>query len=122
MRMATLHRLNYVRKGHLVAVRRDDLVGQYIGQSPRRQKRSVNRPWAECSSLTRPIIYRQENERDYGQEAIEILLEEWRISVTICCLFRGRKGSYGHFFESNPGISSRIADHLEFQTISLMNC
>jgi probable Rubsico expression protein CbbX len=117
MRMSTiLHRLNYVRKGHLVAVTRDDLVGQYIGHTAPKTKEVLKRAMGGVLFIDEAYyLYRQENERDYGQEAIEILLqvmENQRDDLVV--ILAGYKDRMDTFFQSNPGISSRIAHHLEF--------
>ena len=122
MRMATiLHRLNYVRKGHLVAVTRDDLVGQYIGHTAPKTKEVLKRAMGGVLFIDEAYyLYRQENERDYGQEAIEILLqvmENQREDLVV--ILAGYKDRMEAFFQSNPGISSRIAHHLDFPDYSL---
>ena len=117
LRMATvLHRLNYVRKGHLVAVTRDDLVGQYIGHTAPKTKEVLKRAMGGVLFIDEAYyLYRQENERDYGQEAIEILLqvmENQRDDLVV--ILAGYKDRMETFFQSNPGVSSRIAHHLDF--------
>jgi len=122
VRMATiLHRLNYVRKGHLVAVTRDDLVGQYIGHTAPKTKEVLKRAMGGVLFIDEAYyLYRQENERDYGQEAIEILLqvmENQRDDLVV--VLAGYKDRMETFFQSNPGISSRVAHHLDFPDYSL---
>lgn len=122
MRMATiLHRLGYVRKGHLVAVTRDDLVGQYIGHTAPKTKEVLKRAMGGVLFIDEAYyLYRQENERDYGQEAIEILLqvmENQRDDLVV--VLAGYKDRMETFFQSNPGISSRVAHHLDFPDYSL---
>ena len=122
MRMAMiLHRLSYVRKGHLVAVTRDDLVGQYIGHTAPKTKEVLKRAMGGVLFIDEAYyLYRQENERDYGQEAIEILLqvmENQRDDLVV--VLAGYKDRMETFFQSNPGISSRIAHHLDFPDYSL---
>ncbi len=122
MRMATiLHRLNYVRKGHLVAVTRDDLVGQYIGHTAPKTKEVLKKAMGGVLFIDEAYyLYRQENERDYGQEAIEILLqvmENQRDDLVV--ILAGYKDRMETFFQSNPGVSSRIAHHLDFPDYSL---
>ena len=122
MRMATiLHRLNYVRKGHLVAVTRDDLVGQYIGHTAPKTKEVLKRAMGGVLFIDEAYyLYRQENERDYGQEAIEILLqvmENQRDDLVV--ILAGYKDRMENFFQSNPGFSSRIAHHLDFPDYTL---
>ncbi len=122
MRMATiLNRLGYVRKGHLVAVTRDDLVGQYIGHTAPKTKEVLKRAMGGVLFIDEAYyLYRQENERDYGQEAIEILLqvmENQRDDLVV--VLAGYKDRMETFFQSNPGISSRIAHHLDFPDYSL---
>jgi len=117
MRMATiLHRLGYVRKGHLVAVTRDDLVGQYIGHTAPKTKEVLKRAMGGVLFIDEAYyLYRQENERDYGQEAIEILLqvmENQREDLVV--ILAGYKDRMETFFQSNPGVSSRVAHHLDF--------
>src|SRR5437870_4905512 len=117
MRMATiLHRLGYVRKGHLVAVTRDDLVGQYIGHTAPKTREVLKRAMGGVLFIDEAYyLYRPENERDYGQEAIEILLqvmENQRDDLVV--ILAGYKDRMDTFFRSNPGMSSRIAHHLDF--------
>lgn len=122
MRMATiLHRLGYVRKGHLVAVTRDDLVGQYIGHTAPKTREILKRAMGGVLFIDEAYyLYRQENERDYGQEAIEILLqvmENQRDDLVV--ILAGYKDRMETFFQSNPGVSSRIAHHLDFPDYAL---
>ncbi len=117
LRMAQiLHRLGYVRKGHLVAVTRDDLVGQYIGHTAPKTKEILKKAMGGVLFIDEAYyLYRPENERDYGQEAIEILLqvmENQRDDLVV--IVAGYKDRMDTFFRSNPGLSSRIAHHLDF--------
>jgi probable Rubsico expression protein CbbX len=117
LRMAQiLHRLGYVRKGHLVAVTRDDLVGQYIGHTAPKTKEVLKKAMGGVLFIDEAYyLYRPENERDYGQEAIEILLqvmENQRDDLVV--ILAGYKDRMETFFRSNPGMSSRIAHHLDF--------
>jgi probable Rubsico expression protein CbbX len=117
LRMAKiLHRLGYVRKGHLVAVTRDDLVGQYIGHTAPKTKEVLKKAMGGVLFIDEAYyLYRPENERDYGQEAIEILLqvmENQRDDLVV--ILAGYKDRMDSFFRSNPGMSSRIAHHLDF--------
>jgi probable Rubsico expression protein CbbX len=117
LRMAEiLHRLGYVRKGHLVAVTRDDLVGQYIGHTAPKTKEVLKKAMGGVLFIDEAYyLYRPENERDYGQEAIEILLqvmENQRDDLVV--ILAGYKDRMDTFFRSNPGLSSRIAHHLDF--------
>jgi probable Rubsico expression protein CbbX len=117
LRMAEiLQRLGYVRKGHLVAVTRDDLVGQYIGHTAPKTKEVLKKAMGGVLFIDEAYyLYRPENERDYGQEAIEILLqvmENQRDDLVV--ILAGYKDRMDAFFRSNPGLSSRIAHHLDF--------
>ena len=117
LRMAQiLFRLGYVRKGHLVAVTRDDLVGQYIGHTAPKTREVLKRALGGVLFIDEAYyLYRPENERDYGQEAIEILLqvmENQRDDLVV--ILAGYKERMETFFRSNPGMSSRIAHHLDF--------
>src|SRR6202171_3181486 len=117
MRMAEiLKSLGYVRKGHLVAVTRDDLVGQYIGHTAPKTKEVVKKAMGGVLFIDEAYyLYRPENERDYGQEAIEILLqvmENQRDDLVV--ILAGYKERMDTFFQSNPGLSSGIAHHLDF--------
>ena len=121
MRMASiLHGLGYVRKGHLVAVTRDDLVGQYIGHTAPKTKEVLKRAMGGVLFIDEAYyVYRPENERDYGQEAIEILLqvmENQREDLVV--ILAGYKDRMERFFSSNPGLASRIAHHIEFPDYS----
>ena len=121
MRMAQiLHRLGYVRKGHLVAVTRDDLVGQYIGHTAPKTRDVLKKAMGGVLFIDEAYyLFRPENERDYGQEAIEILLqvmENQRDDLVV--ILAGYKDRMDTFFQSNPGLSSRIAHHLDFPDYS----
>ena len=121
MRMAQiLHRLGYVRKGHMVAVTRDDLVGQYIGHTAPKTKEVLKKAMGGVLFIDEAYyLYRPENERDYGQESIEILLqvmENQRDDLVV--ILAGYKDRMDTFFQSNPGMSSRVAHHLDFPDYS----
>lgn len=121
LRMADiLHRLGYVRKGHLVSVTRDDLVGQYIGHTAPKTKDILKKAMGGVLFIDEAYyLYRPENERDYGQEAIEILLqvmENQRDDLVV--ILAGYKDRMDTFFRSNPGFSSRIAHHIDFPDYS----
>ena len=111
-----LHRLGYLRKGHLVSVTRDDLVGQYIGHTAPKTKEVLKRAMGGVLFIDEAYyLYRPENERDYGQEAIEILLqvmENQRDDLVV--ILAGYSDRMDKFFRSNPGMSSRIAHHIDF--------
>jgi probable Rubsico expression protein CbbX len=122
LRMAQiLHRLGYVRKGHLTAVTRDDLVGQYIGHTAPKTREVLKRAMGGVLFIDEAYyLYRPENERDYGQEAIEILLqvmENQRDDLVV--ILAGYKDRMDTFFRSNPGMSSRIAHHIDFPDYSV---
>jgi len=117
MRMADiLYRLGYTRSNHVIAVTRDDLVGQYIGHTAPKTKEVLKKAMGGVLFIDEAYyLYRPENERDYGQEAIEILLqvmENQREDVVV--ILAGYRPRMDVFFQSNPGMHSRIAHHLEF--------
>ncbi|WP_374368669.1 CbbX protein [Piscinibacter sp.] len=117
LRMAeVLKQLGYVRKGHLVAVTRDDLVGQFIGHTAPKTKEVIKKAMGGVLFIDEAYyLYRPENERDYGQEAIEILLqvmENHRDDLVV--ILAGYKDRMDTFFSSNPGMASRIAHHIDF--------
>jgi len=117
LRMAELlHKLGYVRKGHLVSVTRDDLVGQYIGHTAPKTKEALKKAMGGVLFIDEAYyLYRPENERDYGQEAIEILLQVMENNRDdLVVILAGYKARMNTFFESNPGFRSRIAHHIEF--------
>jgi probable Rubsico expression protein CbbX len=122
VRMAeVLHRLGYLGKGHLVAVTRDDLVGQYIGHTAPKTREVLKRAMGGVLFIDEAYyLFRQENERDYGQETIEILLqvmENQRDDIVV--ILAGYKDRMDTFFQSNPGMSSRIAHHIDFPDYSV---
>ena len=121
LRMAgILHRLGYSRKGHLVSVTRDDLVGQYIGHTAPKTKEILKRAMGGVLFIDEAYyLYRPENEKDYGQESIEILLqvmENQREDLTV--ILAGYTDRMNTFFQSNPGFRSRIAHHVDFPDYS----
>lgn len=121
LRMAELlHRLGYLRRPTLVAVTRDDLVGQYIGHTAPKTREVLKRAMGGVLFIDEAYyLYRQENERDYGQETIEMLLqvmENERDDLVV--ILAGYKDRMDTFFQSNPGMSSRIAHHIDFPNYS----
>ncbi len=120
-RMAdVLHRLKYIRRNHVVTVSRDDLVGQFIGHTAPKTKEVLKKAMGGVLFIDEAYyLYRPENERDYGQEAIEILLqmmEDNRDDLVV--ILAGYKDRMNTFFRSNPGMASRIAHHIDFPDYS----
>jgi|TARA_B100000497_G_C7676543_1_gene408766 probable Rubsico expression protein CbbX len=115
-----LFRLGYIKKGHLITVTRDDLVGQYIGHTAPKTKEVLKRAMGGVLFIDEAYyLYKPDNERDYGAEAIEILLqvmENQRDDLVI--IFAGYKDRMDSFYESNPGLSSRVANHVDFPDYS----
>lgn len=121
LRMADLlHRLGYVRKGHLVTVTRDDLVGQYIGHTAPKTKDVLKKAMGGVLFIDEAYyLYRPENERDYGQEAIEILLQVMENNrEDLVVILAGYGDRMDRFFASNPGFRSRVAHHIDFPDYS----
>ena len=117
LRMASiLHKLGFVRRGHVVSVTRDELVGQYIGHTAPKTKEVLKKAMGGVLFIDEAYyLYRPENERDYGQEAIEILLqvmENQRDDLVV--ILAGYGDRMDRFFQSNPGFRSRIAHHIDF--------
>ena len=117
MKMADiLHRLGYIRSNHMVTVTRDDLVGQYIGHTAPKTKEALKKAMGGVLFIDEAYyLYRPENERDYGQEAIEILLqvmENARDDLVV--IMAGYADRMSRFFSANPGFRSRVAHHIEF--------
>ncbi|MBA2307817.1 MAG: CbbX protein [Pseudonocardiales bacterium] len=122
LRMADLlHKLGYLRKGHLVSVTRDDLVGQYVGHTAPKTKEVIKRAMGGVLFIDEAYyLYRVENERDYGQESIEILLqimENNRDDIVV--IMAGYADRMSTFFKANPGMSSRIAHHIDFPDFTI---
>jgi probable Rubsico expression protein CbbX len=122
MRVAEiLHRLGYIETNRVVSVTRDDLVGQYVGHTAPKTKEILKRSYGGVLFIDEAYyLYRPENERDYGQEAIEMLLqvmeaERGRLVVVLA----GYKDRMDTFFRSNPGMSSRVAHHIDFPDYSV---
>jgi len=116
-----LQQLGYVRKGHLVVATRDDLVGQYVGHTAPKTKEVIKRAMGGVLFIDEAYyLYRPENERDYGQEAIEMLLqamENQRDDLVV--ILAGYKERMDTFFQSNPGFHSRVGNHLDFPDYTL---
>ncbi|RBP14068.1 putative Rubsico expression protein CbbX [Roseiarcus fermentans] len=111
-----LFKLGYVRRGHLVAVTRDDLVGQYIGHTAPKTKEVLKKAMGGVLFIDEAYyLYRQENERDYGQESIEILLQVMENNRDdLVVILAGYADKMDQFFRSNPGFRSRVAHHIDF--------
>jgi probable Rubsico expression protein CbbX len=115
-----LYKLGYIKKGHLLTVTRDDLVGQYIGHTAPKTKEVLKKAMGGVLFIDEAYyLYKPDNERDYGAEAIEILLqvmENQRDELVV--ILAGYKEPMDKFYESNPGLSSRIANHIDFPDYS----
>ena len=115
-----LYKLGYIRKGHLLTVTRDDLVGQYIGHTAPKTKEVLKEAMGGVLFIDEAYyLYKPDNERDYGSEAIEILLqvmENQRDDLVV--ILAGYKERMDVFYESNPGLASRIANHVHFPDYS----
>jgi probable Rubsico expression protein CbbX len=111
-----LYKLGYIKKGHLLTVTRDDLVGQYIGHTAPKTKEVLKKAMGGVLFIDEAYyLYKPDNDRDYGSEAIEILLqvmENQRDELVV--ILAGYKDPMDKFYESNPGLSSRIANHIDF--------
>ena len=116
-----LFQLGYIQKGHLLTVTRDDLVGQYIGHTAPKTKEVLKKAMGGVLFIDEAYyLYKPDNERDYGSEAIEILLqvmENQRDELVV--ILAGYKEPMDKFYESNPGLSSRIANHIDFPDYSV---
>jgi probable Rubsico expression protein CbbX len=122
LRMAELlHRLGYIRRNAVVSVTRDDLVGQYIGHTAPKTREVLKRAMGGVLFIDEAYyLYRAENERDYGQETIEILLQAMENDrEDLVVILAGYKDRMDTFFHSNPGMSSRVAHHLDFPDYAL---
>jgi probable Rubsico expression protein CbbX len=117
LRMAKiLHRLGFVEKGHLVPVTREDLVGQYVGHTAPKTKGALERAYGGVLFIDEAYyLHRPENERDYGQEAIEILLQAMENDRDrLVVILAGYRDRMDDFFASNPGMASRVTHHIDF--------
>ena len=115
-----LHGLGYLRKGHVVTATRDDLVGQYIGHTAPKTREMLKKAMGGVLFIDEAYyLYRPENERDYGAEAIEILLQVMEGNRDdLVVIFAGYKERMDIFYQSNPGLSSRVANHIDFPDYS----
>ena len=111
-----LHRLGYIERGHLVSVTRDDLVGQYVGHTAPKTKDVVKRALGGVLFIDEAYyLHRPENERDYGQEAIEVLLQVMESErQNLVVVMAGYEDRMEEFFQANPGMGSRVAHHISF--------
>ena len=115
-----LYRLGYLRKGHFVTVTRDDLVGQYVGHTAPKTREMIKRSLGGVLFIDEAYyLYKSDNERDYGAEAIEILLQDMENQRSdFVVIFAGYKDRMASFYQSNPGLSSRVAHHIDFPDYS----
>jgi len=116
-----LRELGYLRTGQLVSVTRDDLVGQYVGHTAPKTKQVLKRAMGGVLLIDEAYyLYRPENERDYGQEAIEILLQVMEAQrEDLVVILAGYADRMDAFFRSNPGMASRVAHHIDFPDFTL---
>ncbi len=115
-----LYKLGYLKKGHVVTVTRDDLVGQYVGHTAPKTREMIKRAQGGVLFIDEAYyLFKEGNERDYGVEAIEILLQDMEHKRDqFVVIFAGYKDLMNTFYQSNPGLSSRIAHHIDFPDYS----
>ncbi|WP_053226468.1 AAA family ATPase [Solirubrobacter soli] len=121
LRMAAiLFRLGYVENPRVVSVTRDDLVGQWVGHTAPKTRAVLDRAAGGVLFIDEAYyLHRPENERDYGQEAIEILLQAMENDRDrLVVILAGYRERMEQFFASNPGMRSRVAHHVEFPDYS----
>lgn len=118
---AILKGLGYLRRGHLVSVTRDDLVGEYVGHTAPKTKEALRKAEGGVLFIDEAYaLHRPENERDYGSEAVDVLLsamEERRADLVV--VFAGYRDRMERFFASNPGLRSRVGLHVDFPDYGL---
>ena len=111
-----LHRLGYLDKPHVVHAMRDDLVGEFIGHTAPKTQAVLARAMGGVLFIDEAYtLYRADDSKDYGLECIDILLqvmENQRDRLVV--ILAGYKDRMDSFFESNPGMRSRVAHHLDF--------
>jgi probable Rubsico expression protein CbbX len=116
-----LRNLGYLTKGHILNVTREDLVGQYVGHTAPKTREQLQKAHGGILFIDEAYqLYKPNNERDYGSEAIELLLqvmENQRDDLIL--IFSGPKEKTEQFFHSNPGISSRIGNHVHFNDYNI---
>lgn len=117
MRMGQiLQKMGYCRKGHLVVATRDDLVGQYVGHTAPKTKEQVKKAMGGVLLIDEAYyLYNASNDRDYGQESIEILLNVMETEKeNIVLVLAGYEDRMNKFYSYIPGMSSRIGNHINF--------
>mmetsp|Transcript_4072 Transcript_4072/g.5668 ORF Transcript_4072/g.5668 Transcript_4072/m.5668 type:complete len:404 (+) Transcript_4072:92-1303(+) len=111
-----LAKMGYSRKGHVIVATRDDLVGQYVGHTAPKTKDMIKKAFGGVLLVDEAYyLYNAANDRDYGQESIEILLnvmEAQREDLVV--ILAGYKDRMDRFFSFIPGMSSRVGNHIEF--------
>ena len=121
-RMGTLlHGLGFLEHGHLVTATRDDLVGQYVGHTAPKTKEIVGKAIGGVLFIDEAYyLHRPGNERDYGGEAIEILLQAMETHRDdLVVILAGYADRMDVFFAANPGMQSRVAHHVDFPDFSV---
>ena len=115
-----LYRFGYLRKGHVVTVTRDNLVGQFVGHTAPKTKEVIKRAQGGVLFIDEAYyLYKSGNDRDYGSEVIEILLQDMESQRdAFVVIFAGYKHLMNDFYRSNPGLYSRIAHHIDFPEYS----
>lgn len=111
-----LRNLGYLTIGHITNVTREDLVGQYVGHTAPKTREQLQKARGGILFIDEAHhLYKPDNERDYGAEAIELLLQVMENQRDdLIFIFAGGKDKIDSFFNSNPGISSRIGNHVDF--------
>merc|ERR1719324_2164218 len=115
-----LQRMGYCRTGHVVVATRDDLVGQYVGHTAPKTKEMVKKAMGGILLVDEAYyLYNAANDRDYGQESIEILLNVMENNKEdLIVVMAGYADRMASFYNNIPGLNSRIGNHIEFPDYS----
>merc|ERR1711937_546174 len=111
-----LAKMGYCRGGHVVVATRDDLVGQYVGHTAPKTKEMVKKAMGGILLVDEAYyLYNAANDRDYGQESIEILLNIMENNKDdLVVAVAGYRDRMDAFFSYIPGMQSRIGNHIDF--------
>jgi SpoVK/Ycf46/Vps4 family AAA+-type ATPase len=109
--------LGLLSKGHVVETDRSDLVAEYIGQTAPKTKEIIKKARGGILFIDEAYALARKNDdsKDFGKEAIEILLKEMSDGDgDLSIIVAGYPEEMENFLESNPGLKSRFNMHYDF--------
>jgi len=107
----------FLEKGHLIEVKRQDLVAGYIGQTAIKTQKVIEDAMGGVLFIDEAYsLSRSQSQNDFGQEAIDTILTAMSDHAdNLCVICAGYPEPMKTFLESNEGLTRRIGAIIDFE-------